>query len=452
MSQPRPLLAAGETLFLALGLAGPAFSAPPKLPQPAVIGGPTTTTKAMTDTVGSEKKCPSLVKLDNDTALLNGDTTRLVARLNTLSNRLGKISELLAIPSDLAKDLQKIDKFMVATQKGAKLAEAVPQLEANAKKVNEAITPALAQVRAAQTKAEALAVKLAPFQKATATMSEDAAKAAKGLNTFSTVVLANEPKATQGAQLSIVHFDEPVRTCIQGKVDDLANKLDVIVVDMDKAVSLLLTDVSVNAPALVGLEAFVDKLAVLDQARKQGELLESRLEGMAKGLGELEDLLDQDYTVKIPYLVGTYKAHVSMAVIIKGSKAIEDAIEKAVSGAVWDAAKAVGLGKLVKEVVDDATHDLNKAVNSLHLNPDMNLAGLDKLQELTAMADALKTTFPGTLKLPSFNPNAPDFGLPHLPAGVDLRNIEAFARQLSPYGFGWDWPKVLVNVPDFGCK
>ena len=70
-------------------------------------------------------------------------------------------------------------------------------------------------------------------------------------------------------------------------------------------------------------------------------------------------------------------------------KAIEDAIEKAVSGAVWDAAKAVGLGKLVKDVVDDATHDLNKAVNSLHLNPDMNLAGLDKLQELTAMADAV---------------------------------------------------------------
>lgn len=420
--------------------------------KPPVTGGPGTTTKAMEDHVAAENKCPSLAKLDQDTARLDGDVTMLAARLQTLSNRLNQIAILLAIPSNLAADLKKIEGFMITTQKGAKLAEGVPQFQQNAKKVDDAITPALAQVRTARTKADALAARLEPARKASAKMSDYSGKSAKALNAFSADILKHEPDAGFGAQVSIVHYDEPTRSCIQGKVDDLAGRLDKLVTEMDKVTKLLLTDLSINSPAISGLEDYAAKLNALDGVRKKAELLEDRLDAMCKGLDKLEELMDDNFTVSIPYLVGSYKVHVGMSTILKGSKAIEDYIKDAVSDAVWEAAKTFGVGKLVDEVVSDASHAIDKVGNQLHLNPDMSIPGLEQLDGLTAQADQLVAIFSGGLKIPDVNVDSPDFGLPQVPAGLDLRNISVFLKQLSPYGFGWDWARLEANVPAFGCN
>jgi hypothetical protein len=95
---------------------------------------------------------------------------------------------------------------------------------------------------------------------------------------------------------------------------------------------------------------------------------------------------------------------------------------------------------------------MNKVGNQLHLNPDMSIPGLQQFDVLTAQTDQLLVIFAEDLKIPDVNVNTPDFGLPQVPAGLDLRNISTFLKQLSPYGFGWDWARLEANVPSFGCK
>jgi hypothetical protein len=440
------------TVLAALALAGPCFGAPRESLQPPAAGGSGTNTKDADDEKAAQQKCPSLLTLDRDAATTDGDVDRLATRMDTLGHRLRTISELLAIPSDLAKDLKKIETLLVVVQKGAQLAEAVPQVEAQAKKVKEAIPPALVQVRSARTKAEALGVKLEPARQLTSAMATGSARTALGLELFSADVLKKMPKVSLSAQYAIVHFEDPTRTCIQGKVDDVAGRLDQVLLDLDQVVKVLLVTYGIDAPVLKDLENFVTRLDALDAVWKRAAALEARLAGMEHELKALEQLLDSKYTIKIPYLLGHYDVKSSMSRIIKGSQAIEDDLKDAVSGAVWDAAKAFGLGKLIKDVEKDAFKDLDEITGKLHLNPDFTIPGLGQLDDWMAPADALLAVFPGAFKIPTFNLDAPDFGLPQVPGSLDLRNIVGFSRFLSPLGFTWEWPKLIALEPSLGCK
>jgi hypothetical protein len=432
-------------------VAGPCFGAPEAL-QPQLAGGSGSNTKDADDEKAAQQKCPSLQTLDRDAATTAGDTDRLVKRLDTLGHRLRTVSELLAIPSDLAKDLKKIETLLAAVQKGAQLAEAVPQLEAQAKKVKEAIPPALLQVQSARTKAAALGAKLEPARQLTSLMATGSTRTALGLDVFSKDVLKQMPKVSLAAQYSIVHFEDPTRTCIQAKVDDCAGRLDEVVLGLDKVVLALLVTFGIDAPVLKDLENFVSRLDALDAVRKKAAQLEARLAGMERELKALEHLLDSTYTVKIPYLLGHYDVKINMSRILKGSKVIEDEIKDAVSGAVWDAAKAFGLEKLIKDVEKDAFKDLDEITGKLHLNPDLAIPGLGQLDDWMAPADAFLAVFPGTFRIPTFTMDAPDFGLPQVPASLDLRNLVTFSRVLSPLGFTWEWPKLIALAPALGCK
>ena len=372
--------------------------------------------------------------------------------MDTLGHRMHQASDLLSVPGALAKDLDRIVTLLTAVQKGAKTAEAVEQIKAEAKKVSAAVTPALVEVKAARDQAAALAETLKPAAKATKVIGDGAAVTATGLNGFSSAVLKNEPAASRMGQFSIVHFAPPVQTCIQGKVDDLAARLDRTALAMDKVVLLLLTDYSLQAPALAGLDLHLGKLDPLAQLQAEIAKLDARLAAMTKGIKDLEDFLDTKFTVKIPYLAGTYEVKIKMSYLIEDAKAIEDAIKDKASDVVWEAAKVFGVKALIKKVLEEANDAFEDMARKMHLNPNMTIPGLDKLAALKGEVEALAGAFPGTLKVPAFTLNTPDFGWPNVPAGVDFRSLELDLKQLAPLGYKWDLVALETHAPNFGCQ
>lgn len=415
------------------------------------VGGPDTTLHALECySKAKDNKCPSLAKLDQDTAKLDGDTIRLADRLDAMSKRLGVLASRLAIPGQVAKTLGAIEVQMVAAQKGAKLAEGVPQFAERAKKLDNSITPALANVRAAKAKADAVARRVEPARKAADKFSGYSAKAALGFRGFSTGVLKFEPDVTYCVQFAVLYHDqEPAESCVQGKADGISAKIDPVVLGMDEVMLALLTDYSVNAPALAGLEAFDAELNGLADLQKKAEALQKRLQPICDALKKLEDKMDAGFTVSIPYLVGHYDIKVSMATILKGSAAIESYIEKAVSDAVWKAAKLFGLGKIVDTLTSKANDAINAILGKMNFTPDLSLS-LDPLNKIEAKLPALEAVFPGSFTVPqTLDLNKPDFGLPHVPAGLDLRNIGLGFKGVST-GCATGYTRHLTDLT-LGC-
>lgn len=114
------------------------------------------------------------------------------------------------------------------------------------------------------------------------------------------------------------------------------------------------------------------------------------LRKLLKPLEDVAWVLRQDFEVKFPYLnptlknpmnISDYKLHISMMVIIKGTKEIEDTIEKYLSWALMKAAREFGIDKLIKSLEDEAWYLMNATLKRLHLPTDISLPGLDSIEE-----------------------------------------------------------------------
>jgi len=395
------------------------------------VGGPDTTLPALQAYAAAKTKCPSLLKLDQDTARLDADTLALSDRLDKTSKRLDQLAKRLAIPGQLAKVLAAIETQMVTAQKGAKMAEGVPQLAEKAKRFGASLTPALANVKAARAKADAIAKRLEPVRKNAEKFSGYAAKTALGLDGFSAGVLRHEPDVTYCIQFAIAYNDDPVKACVQQKADDLAAKLDPIVVELDKVIAPLLTTLDMKAPALAALDGFDANITPVEDLKKKAEALQKKLKAMCDALQALEEKMESSFTVSIPYLVGSYDIKVSMAIILKGSAAIGDYIKEKVSGAVWTAAKAFGLGKIVEILTDKANKAVNAIMDKVDFKMDLSLP-LDPLNNLESRLPALEAAFPGSFSMPQLDTSLPSFGLPGVPAGLDLRQLALSLKEVSP--------------------
>lgn len=394
------------------------------------VGGPDTTLPALQAYSAAKTRCPSLLKLDNDTAALDADTMKVSDRAATLSARLDTLADRLAIPGQLAKALGAVETQLVAIQKGAKLAEGT-QYKAKAKKLDDSATAALVNVRAAKAKAEAVAKAVEPARKAAEKISGYSGKTAAGLKTFSETVLKHEPDVTYCVQFAIAYNSDPVKTCVQDKADDLSARLDPRVLQADAVMKALLTDLDPKVPALTALENFNLDLDAVVKLKADTEALEKRLKPLCDALKKLEDRMDDGFTVSIPYLVGSYDITVSMKTILEGSAAITDYIEKKVSGAVWSAAKAFGLGKLVDKLSDKAKSAIDAILGAVNFTPDLSLSTA-AITNLEPKVPGLNAAFPGSFSVPELDMNRPDFGLPHVPAGLDLRQFLADLKAVSP--------------------
>jgi hypothetical protein len=79
--------------------------------------------------------------------------------------------------------------------------------------------------------------------------------------------------------------------------------------------------------------------------------------------------------------VGHYTLKIGFSIIIKGIHKIEQEIKRLLKKALYEAAKVYGLKKLAQELVREAEAELNKIRSKMKLNINVNVPGLDGLEQ-----------------------------------------------------------------------
>ncbi len=422
----------------------PTVAASIATPTPGTIDFKALMEKAQDD------KCESLAALDDRTSGLHKDVTKLAARYKALSSDLGDIAKVLSIPSKLVTALDKTIASLKAVRAGLETAEAVPQIREKAQKLKESVQGSLEEAISLRTKAERIAKQVAPAQKAAQGGSTGFGQASLTLTLFDIAALRNEPAATSMIQYSIDYFPEPRRDCVQGKVDPKANNATTLVVELDRAVTVLLYEPDV--PGIDPLRGLADKLKASALNDLLGDVgrLDKRIAKLDGPLKAVEKLLDESFKVDF----GLYKVKVSGRVIAKGADAIESEIEHLLGKLAWKAAKEFGVKKLVNALTKDANKAFKKAYSKLDFDADVHLPGLDRLDPLESELSGLVKAIPTSLAFPVLNLHSPDFGIPGIQASMDLRGIQTFLTDISePYGFEWAkvWDKFKLKPPTLGC-
>ena len=297
--------------------------------------------------IAYNKKCPSLARLDADTAALQNHNTALAARFNTLSTGFRLTADVLAIPSHLVVLLGGIETSLVTVQTGAKTAQGVTQLRAEAKKIETDAAALLTQVRAAKAKAVRIQAKVATPLRLSKTAAADFSIAAKGLQAMDQAILQKEPVTTAMVQYALEVSNDPQKTCIQQKADQLAPELSKVALELDRVERLLLY--SPDLPELKLLNGFADAVNALDKLRRDAEALENRLEDLERPLKKIEDALEDTFSVNLPYPGGSYKIKISGKKLLDASADIQEEIKAKLSDTLWEIAKAFGLNKLIDD-------------------------------------------------------------------------------------------------------
>lgn len=419
--------------------------------------GPGTDGRLLIRGKAEKEKCPSLAKLDADTAALKADNKQLTARFNTLSSDFGHLADLLAIPSNLTATLNKIEVSMISVQNGARTAQGVPQLREKAKKLETSITPALADVRAARDRAKRIADKVEPARKLSRAASVNFGRAAKAAAALDQALLSKEPRVTTLAQYSILVNKPPLSDCLQRKVDEIAGDLDRLVLELDRVEAALLY--TPELPEFAALKRLADALDPLTAIRHEAELLEQRLKDLAKPLDDIEDFLDSTLHVNLPYPDPTclcmrdFSIPVSAKTVLRGAAAIEDAIEKVLSSALWEVAKKFGVDKLVNSLLNAAKSELNAIEARLHLDINLDVPGLKELEALEARVAGLAGALPADIPVPDFDMNKPDLGWPGVDPSLNLGKMPDLLGQFTaPHPVDWEWLKVYDRPPLYGCR
>jgi hypothetical protein len=395
---------------------------------------------------------PALKGLDASTAVLDQDVKQLSVRAHKVSQVLNISAKGLAVPSQVSSDLHKLASALKQLDKAAETAEAVPQARENAKKLRSSIGPVLKDVTAAKEKAHDIADKVEPVIITVAKASLNAERLSKGLALFDHDLLQHEPAAAQISQTCVNGAADGKKVCMKTKVDEKADQVDQLVVEMDRVIKPLVASYVPSMPALLRLDEFNASMKQFEELLHQIERLESKIEVMLSPLHELEKLLDKEFRVKfhVP-LLGSHSVGVGMRTIIKGSNAVEKEIEHVLSKTAWKVAKEFGVGKLVKSLEKDAQKEMDSVLNKLHLNPVLSLTSLKNLGDMEAPVDKLIAALSKDFSIPAFDLKHPDFGLPGIAHGFDLHMIGTNLNWLAPNGFELQKLSLCKEV-SYGCK
>jgi hypothetical protein len=435
--------------FLLLAAAAGAQAAGKIHVPSTVIGGPTTDGRCALMGKAENTKCDSLAKLDKDTAALDKDTLALAGRFSDISTALGVTAKALAAPGDLSKALDAIKTALETVQAGAKAAEGVPELREKAKDLQESVGASLTEVKTLKAKADRIAAKVEPARKAAKSGSDGFGDASKVLKSFASGVLVNEPKATAIIQYSLYYLNDPQLSCLRGKVDSGAGDLDKMVLEMDRVEKIML-----YSPEIPELKPFKKFAALLDPVAKlqaDVDALARRLDPLQSSLQDIERLMDKDFSIKISK---KFRIKISGEIILKGSKAIQDEIEKLVGTEIYDVAKAFGLDKIIHSLVSDARKDLDRVLKKLDLGVNVHLPDLGVLDSLEAAIDAELPGLPAGIAVPKIDMSLPGFGLPGMDPSIDLTQFFPGLKNFTaPYSFDWgaDWAKLEAHPPTLGC-
>lgn len=411
---------------------------------------------AMAQTAGNASKSPSLARLDADSAQLNADMTALHARLQDVHKTLWLTKNLLAVPGHVASDLRKLEAELKMLDGLLNTAQAVPQIRENAKRAKQEVDVALKEVTAAKLKSEQAEHRVEPFKTRINAADERIVKLDANAERFRMAVPYPMSSYTGVAQTCVNNAAAARKQCMQGIVDGKGGNLDKGIQQMDKVVKLALT----NMPDLTNLKQLDDDFEVLESIRKKIEGVIKVTESMMGPLKELDSLLGRHFKASFPYpdptwknpvRISHYDVKVSMRTILNGGKAIEDEIERMLSKSLWKAAKIFGVGKLVDSIKHEAEHELKKITGKLHLNPNLRIPELDRLNNVFGIIDADIAKFPADfgMKLPDISIDAPS--LNYGGQIIDLNAIKRLTGDLAPHGISGA-PASLCAGVSYGCQ
>ena len=334
-------------------------------------------------------------KLDSDINTLSGTVSQMLSTCQNLHEKLQYADKLLSIPSKISSDLKKLQQALSTVKGLLTAASLVPELKTAAKTMTDGINAINAPIADAVKSLDELSKALKPIQDGVEKTDAADQKLIKGLTEFKSG-LNRYKTAVDNAQKCISSLpDGDNKKTMQSDLDTLANASDKRVAQINTAIANVKNAYeSLKEIIASELDPALELMKPIEQAIEQ---LDGKLVHLMDPLRELGKLMDKYFSVSFPYpdptwskpwRISHYELRVSMKKIINGAGAIEKEIEHLLSSALYKAAKIFGLSKLIHELINDASKELNVIKGKLHLDFKIEIPGLDKIKDAVHKAEA----------------------------------------------------------------
>lgn len=334
-------------------------------------------------------------KLDSDINTLSGTVSQMLSTCQNLHEKLQYADKLLSIPSKISSDLKKLQQALSTVKGLLTAASLVPELKTAAKTMTDGINAINAPIADAVKSLDELSKALKPIQDGVEKTDAADQKLIKGLTEFKSG-LNRYKTAVDNAQKCISSLpDGDNKKAMQSDLDTLANASDKRVAQINTAIANAKNAYeSLKEIIASELDPALELMKPIEQAIEQ---LDGKLVHLMDPLRELGKLMDKYFSVSFPYpdptwskpwRISHYELRISMKKIVNGAGAIEKEIEHLLSSALYKAAKIFGLSKLIHELINDASKELNVIKGKLHLDFKIEIPGLDKIKDAVHKAEA----------------------------------------------------------------
>lgn len=343
----------------------------------------------------------SVNKLNKDTATLKVTVGEILTAAQGLDSKLLQLENTLNIPSKIDSDLKQLVTVMNTVKHLLQVAKLVPEISSEVSAIIKAINAIEVPLKKAQSAISDFDKKIKPLKKAVKKFEAKLKILINKIQTFQTKLKDYVTQVNNAQQCINSLPDGSTKTTLQPKLDKLADQSDQYVVKLNTLLQAVITKVKQMSDFI---ENKLDPLfKPLEDIENEITELENRLQGIIRPLSELSSLFNRKLSVSFPYSCPTWKdlgktCHYSIGFtikeILKGPGWIEDQIKRILSTVLYDVAKAFGLDKLIKKLVNEANGAMKKVLSTLKkllkaLN--IQIPGLAKIgKTLSSILKALK--------------------------------------------------------------
>lgn len=432
-------------LSLALAAGAAAHAANPKFPggpddnMPIVPGGGG---KNQPEAVTREVK--KIDGLDLSATALCNDQRKLIARVETVKDTMRTSARALGALTAMNTTLKAMEASADTLYLAAQTAETIPQSREKAKPIREALEKTRKGIKSARETMTAITLKTEPIRKKLEAAADKANRLEEGLRAVNTVPCRTRT-VTRLARQCIYDTEEKHRTCVArtvaGRADDLARIYD----DYDSAVRPLIADPLDWIPSVDFVNPFNADMQAIDALQRKLDGLREDLDALAEQFRPLTDVLDRDFGFSFPYPdpklddpfnFSDCNVKVKGRTIIEGAAAIEAAIERYLSEYLWGILRGLGVDGYVRKLESAFNSAVTEAMKRIHFDLDVSLPSLDVLETFKTDELILEEAL-NKLNLPEPNPDLPGLGLPGMPKGISLPQLNS------------DFKKFHMGDPDF---
>jgi len=400
----------------------------------------------------------ALLDLYRDSQQLCGHQHTLINRVETAQTTLQTAAYALTALSAMQVTLTSLSTSVETLYTAALAAEAIPQSREKAKPIRESLEKTRTSLGNASRRMAAITAKTEPLRLKLQTAANRTGNIKTALTAIN-VIPCNTLPPLQVAVSCVRQMPYEKQACAFGKLDEAAGKYDPVVEDYDKVVSMLLVNPADLIPAVDFINPFSADLRAIDDLRAELNALTGRLNQLANQLSGLTAVLNQRFGFSFPYpnpsitnplRISYQDVTVSGRIIMEGVGAIEDAIERYLSSALWEVLKRLGVDKYVHQLQDQFNSAMNWALSQVNFNMDISLPSMAALDAFDLDEVALESALDG-LHIPELDLNFPGMKFPGLSAEISQPNLSLNLRFFNPSGLAIDAPGVCSGV-DFGCK